>query len=105
RHGGSGMKLRMLFAKTALAALGWKLTGQAPQARSYVVLGAPHTTNWDFFFIFLTSWGFGTRFCWVGKEELFRAPLGGFFRALGGVGVKRSGTNNTVDSLVRRFAD
>ncbi len=35
--------------------LGWKCKGQTPEAKKFVILAAPHTSNWDGFFLILAA--------------------------------------------------
>ena len=82
---------------------GWRVDGQLPDLPKYVVVGAPHTSNWDFVFFL------GLVFClrgdvrFMGKAELFRPPFGGFFRWCGGYPVDRSKSQGLVDQMVEAF--
>ena len=85
--------------------MGWRIQGAFPAAiPKYIVIVAPHTSNWDFFIGVLgrsiTRMGFAR---YLGKKELFRAPFGWFFRALGGYPVDRSRHTNLVDAIVEIF--
>jgi 1-acyl-sn-glycerol-3-phosphate acyltransferase len=82
-----------------LTVFGWKRAGQVPRARNMVIIAAPHTTNWDFIFLLATAYSFGISINWLGKDSLFRSPLGPIIRFLGGVPVDRSKRNNLVQSL------
>jgi 1-acyl-sn-glycerol-3-phosphate acyltransferase len=68
-----------------------------------VVIGAPHTSNWDFVFGIAFLFSAGVNFCWMGKQSLFHAPWGFFFRRLGGIAVNRSVSGNQVASAIRVF--
>lgn len=96
-------RMKRAIALGTLRLCGWRLTGERPEHPRYIVLGTPHTSHWDFFFIFLVAWGNGLDFKWVGKQELFRGPLGWFFRFTGGIAVDRSRSTNMVDSFVALF--
>jgi 1-acyl-sn-glycerol-3-phosphate acyltransferase len=89
------------LARLALKLLGWKTIGTAPTVPRFVIIAAPHTTNWDFLYALLLSADLGMRIKWVGKEALFRFPFGGIMRALGGIGVDRSARHNYVESTVQ----
>jgi len=82
---------------------GWTLTGRAPRSRRCVILGAPHTSNWDFIFFLGTTHAFGLRPAFMGKDSLFRWPLGRFMREMGGVPVIRSSSQNYVEQIVAEF--
>ncbi len=96
-------KFKRTLALGVLRLMGWRLTGTRPELKRFIVLGAPHTSNWDFFFSVLTGWGYELDFRWLGKKELFRFPLGIFLEALGGIPVNRSRSTNLVDSMVQIF--
>ncbi|VAW66245.1 Acyltransferase family protein [hydrothermal vent metagenome] len=36
--------------------MGWQLDERQPEARRYVLIAYPHTSNWDFFFAMLAKW-------------------------------------------------
>lgn len=74
-----------------------------PPSKKYVLIGAPHTSNWDFVVGLLALWALGIRARWLGKKELFRPPLGLLMRLLGGIPVDRSRRNNLVDQVVEVF--
>lgn len=81
----------------------WQIVGQFPDLPKYVVVGAPHTTNWDFFYSLLLKGATGVDLHWVGKDSLFRWPLGSLMKWLGGIPVNRRSRNNFVDQMVALF--
>lgn len=83
-----------------LRLLRWRITGSFPAAPKYLVVGAPHTTNWDFMFMLLLRGATGVNLHWVGKDSLFRWPLGGFLKRLGGIPVNRRIRANFVDQII-----
>lgn len=79
---------------------GWKVVGKIPDdLKKFVMVVAPHTSNWDFFVGLgaRSVMGVDTRF--AGKKELFRFPFGWIFKKLGGYPVDRSKKNNFVDAV------
>jgi 1-acyl-sn-glycerol-3-phosphate acyltransferase len=91
--------LAQLLGRLVLSVFGWRKAGQVPSARNIVIIAAPHTTNWDFIFLLAAAYSFGISVNWLGKDSLFRSPLGPILRFLGGVPVDRSKRNNLVQSL------
>ncbi|MGV0034353.1 MAG: 1-acyl-sn-glycerol-3-phosphate acyltransferase [Candidatus Azotimanducaceae bacterium WSBS_2022_MAG_OTU7] len=91
--------LAHLMGRLVLSVFGWQKAGQVPDARNMVIIAAPHTTNWDFIFLLAAAYSFGLSINWLGKDSLFRTPLGPILRFLGGVPVDRSKSNNLVQSL------
>ena len=92
-----------VVAKAVLWLLGWRLVGEIPAHRRAVVIGYPHTSNFDFPMMLLLSWALDSRFHWVGKVELFEGPLGWLFRALNGIPIHRNSRTDTTTQLARRF--
>jgi 1-acyl-sn-glycerol-3-phosphate acyltransferase len=83
---------------------GWKIVGPIPTIPKYLIVVAPHTSNWDFLVGVLFrryTKGFDPKY--LAKKELFVWPLGYLFRGLGGFPVERSANTNFVDSLVNVY--
>ena len=93
------------FTRFALKLLGWKAIGTAPVVPRFVIIAAPHTSNWDFLYALLIAADIGMRIKWVGKKQLFRFPFGGIMRGLGGIGVDRSARHNYVESVAQLLSD
>ncbi|WP_193161598.1 1-acyl-sn-glycerol-3-phosphate acyltransferase [Microbulbifer hainanensis] len=96
--------LRQL-ARLLLKLHGWRVVAdqQALKLKKYVLLGAPHTTNWDGYYFILTALKLGLVPQWMGKDKLFKFPLGGTMRWFGGIAVDRSKSNNLVEATVEQF--
>lgn len=91
------------LSRAILRLAGWEITGSFPNLPKYVLVGAPHTSNWDFPLAMLLMFASGVRFSWIGKDSLFRWPLAGLFRRLGGIPVKRESSSNFVSQIVEAF--
>lgn len=74
-----------------------------PDLPKFVIIVAPHTSNWDFLVGLAVKWALGVDARWLGKHTLFIPPLGWFMRAIGGVPVDRSNRQNLVEQSVREF--
>jgi len=83
---------------------GWRIEGELPSSRRYVLIAAPHTSNWDFLHLLSLAWSRGLRVAWMGKHTLFRGPMGPLMRALGGVPVNRLRRNDLVAEMSALFA-
>lgn len=83
---------------------GWRPEGRLPDIPKMVLLGASHTSNWDFLVFVGTVDAVGRKVRFIGKHSLFRWPLGKFMRALGGVPVDRSASRNLVSQIAEQFA-
>lgn len=91
-------------ARRILQALGWTLRYDDPGTRRYVLIVAPHTSNWDFPLGLLAAWGMDLKANWMGKHTLFKGILGPFFQALGGIPVYRGDASDMVRQMADRFA-
>ena len=95
--------MKKLIGRVALWLGGWEIDGAPPTAPRYVLIAFPHTSNWDFIWVLAFAWAMDVEISWMGKEEIFRWPFGGFMRRLGGIPVRRKARANQVDQLVERF--
>lgn len=85
-------------------ALGWRIEGRLPDIPKMVVIGAPHTSNWDFFLFLAAIHHFGIKVKFLGKASLFRWPFGFMFRKVGGIPVDRSKPGGLVGQVAAAFA-
>ncbi len=97
-------RIRYWLGKLYLWLCGWTLQGPKPPYKKYLILAAPHTSNWDVPLMLAMSYVYGIRVSWIGKHSLFRGPLGPLMRLLGGVPVDRRAAHNAVEQLVDEFA-
>ena len=91
------------IAKFIFKILGWKIIGDLPEVKKYVLIAAPHTSNWDFPLGLLAKFSIKLKLNYLGKGALFDSPFGWFFRALGGIPVYRKQKLNMVDQMVEQF--
>jgi 1-acyl-sn-glycerol-3-phosphate acyltransferase len=82
---------------------GWSVEGSAPQPRKFVVIAAPHTSNWDFLYFIGAADGLNLDLSFMGKDSLFRWPWGRMMRDMGGIPVDRSHSTNMVDAMIAEF--
>jgi 1-acyl-sn-glycerol-3-phosphate acyltransferase len=84
---------------------GWRIQDDRPAGlERYIVVVAPHTSNWDFFVgLAVRSLARMGDVKYLAKNSLFKPPFGWIFRALGGYPVDRSKHNNLVDAVVAMF--
>ena len=94
-----------VLCRLILRLLGWKTDITLPDTPKYVIIGAPHTSNLDFFLMLLLMGISGLQLNWVGKDTLFRKPIGSVMRKLGGVPVNRRLSNRFVDQMVAAFKE
>ena len=80
---------------------GWRVEGQLPDLPKFVLIGAPHTSNWDFVLFLAVIFSLRANVRFMGKAELFRWPIGWFFRYCGGVPVDRKKSTGLVEQMVK----
>ena len=91
--------LSWLFLRLA----GWKMIDPAPDLPKFVLIGAPHTSNWDFVLTLAYAFVYGKRVFWMGKNSLFKFPFNRFFRWMGGIPIDRSKAHGVVAQTVEKF--
>jgi 1-acyl-sn-glycerol-3-phosphate acyltransferase len=82
---------------------GWTVQGTAPMPRKFVVIAAPHTSNWDFLYFIGAADGLNLDLSFMGKKSLFRWPFARMMRDMGGIAVDRSKSTNAVDAMIAEF--
>lgn len=94
--------LKKQIAKSLARVFGWKILGSLPQdIEKIVLIGAPHTSNWDFFTMLSIAWFNGLNICWLGKESLFSNQMKRrFFQFMGGIKVIRNRKDDAVQTIV-----
>lgn len=90
-------------AKILLSTFGWRTVTEQEPPDKFLVLGAPHTSNWDFPIALLAFKAMGLRFSWVGKHTLFSGPAGPIMRKLGGIPVNRRVRGGFLEAMVNAF--
>lgn len=92
------------IAKWLVAMLGWKVVGSLPPEPKVVVIGAPHTSNWDAFYAILAKIVLKAPLKWLVKDSLYNSPLKPILKWGGAVPITRKGNQNVVDQVVAMFA-
>lgn len=95
--------LLRLLAIGLLKLIRWRSIGEPPACRKFVLIGAPHTSNWDFPIMLLVVLKLRLRLYWMGKKSLFPFPFANLMRWLGGIPIDRSRSHNTVDQIVELY--
>lgn len=92
-----------LIGDAILKCIGWKVTGQLPNEQKVVLIGAPHTSNWDFVIAMAAMLSVGLRFSWMMKKEAFFFPFGLLWKAMGGVPIDRKSKNDITTQMADWF--
>ena len=99
----TGGPISRTVGRLALRVLGFRVEGSIPNLPKFVLIVAPHTSNWDF------PVGIGAKLAlaldamWFGKDTIFRFPFGRILRAVGGMPVDRSASNDVVQQVTAEF--
>lgn len=91
------------FTRFIFTLAGWHTEGELPNEPKFIVVGAPHTSNWDGLLLVFYATIHRARMQWLGKHTLFRFPFGWLMRLAGGVPINRSTTKNAVEQAVQVF--
>ncbi|HRZ17314.1 MAG TPA: 1-acyl-sn-glycerol-3-phosphate acyltransferase, partial [Candidatus Hydrogenedentes bacterium] len=92
-----------LWARVFLGLIGWKKEGELPDIPKFVMIAAPHTTNWDLPVMLALGFLMRAKLFWMTKESVFRWPFRGFLVWLGGIPIDRSKPNGVVGQCVDLF--
>lgn len=91
------------IGRAYLGLAGWRIEGAFPADPKYVVIVAPHTSNWDFPLGVAVLFAVELRISWLAKHSMFVFPFTTFFRWLGGIPVNRNASHGVVGECVRAF--
>ncbi|MDC1105428.1 1-acyl-sn-glycerol-3-phosphate acyltransferase [Prolixibacteraceae bacterium] len=95
--------MKRSFCKLLIRILGWKVIGSKVEDKKCIIIGAPHTSMWDFVI------------CWIGyntlgnnpnvmiKSEFFFFPIGPFIRWMGAIPLNRQKGSNSLKQIVKTF--
>lgn len=87
-----------------MKALRWTILGDLPDTPRFVLIVAPHTSNWDFVVALLADLALDMDAAWMGKHTIFVGPFGRWLHGLGGIPVIRHAAHNVVAQMVSEFA-
>ncbi len=92
-----------IFFRFLLKIGGWKGVGGELPDDKCIVIGVPHTSNWDFFWSWVFYKSVGGQANFLVKKEAFFWPVGYLIRKMGGVPIDRSKGANVVMQVVGEF--
>lgn len=85
------------LGRVALRLGGWRMVGAFPDIPKLVLIGAPHSSNWDGFWGLAAKMALGLDIRILGKDSLFRVPLlGVVLHRFGVIPVNRSAAQGVV---------
>lgn len=92
-----------IIGRLLLRLMGWKMVGELPTDKKYIVIVAPHTSNWDFVICLCARFATGVKINFLAKQQLFFFPLGSIFKVIGGAPVDRSKKGNKVEQVIALY--
>jgi 1-acyl-sn-glycerol-3-phosphate acyltransferase len=96
--------IRKTMGHSLLRVMGWRFEGNKPEGfDKFVIVAAPHTSNWDLPLMLACAYISDTDISWLGKHTLFRSFGGPFFTWLGGIPVDRTASRGMVQQVVDVF--
>ncbi len=98
------------ISKLIFTLCGWKVNYSVPKGvNKCVLIAAPHTTNWDAFYLRFGMWILDIPMKFTIKDDWTKFPFGGAVKRLGGIGIDRSGNSSRkvsyVDQMVNIIKD
>jgi len=85
--------------------IGWNAKGEETTIKKFVLIGAPHTSNWDFPLMLMVVLKLKLSVFWMGKHTLFPFPFAGLMKWLGGIPINRSASHNVVRETVKHYKE
>lgn len=98
-----GNRLTRWIGNIILKSMGWTLHGELPNLKKAILIGGPHTSNWDLPLAMGSMLSIGFKFSWMMKKEAFFWPLGGLWKALGGIPIDRKAQTDVVGQIKEFF--
>ncbi len=95
--------IKRWIGEAFLRVAGWKTEGERPSIDRYVIIAAPHTSNWDMPLMLAMAFVYDIPVRWMGKHTLFKAPFEPFFKALGGIPIVRHRPGGVVGQMIEHF--
>jgi 1-acyl-sn-glycerol-3-phosphate acyltransferase len=92
------------LALRVLGLLGWRLDIHLPDEPKFVVLAAPHTSNWDGVLAILTMLAMELRMGLFIKHTAFSGVMGGILRKVGAIPIDRSAPGGIVGQTIDAFS-
>lgn len=89
------------LGRAAMRLTGWRFVGALPEIPKYVLIVAPHTSNWDFPVGATAMFALDLDARWFMKASMFRGPFDRLFRGMGGRPIRRETSEGVVSELAR----
>ncbi|MFC3552409.1 lysophospholipid acyltransferase family protein [Lysobacter cavernae] len=94
------------LGRTLLRLGGWRMVGEFPDIPKLVLIGAPHSSNWDGIWGLLVKMALGLDIKILGKDALFKVPvMAHFLHRLGVIPIDRSAAHGVVGQMTATIRD
>jgi len=93
----------VLAGKALLKAMNFTFKGAPPDVDKFVIIAAPHTSNWDLPLMLACAYVSNLKISWLGKSTIFRGIGRPFFSWLGGVPVDRTASTGMVAQVAEIY--
>ncbi len=100
-----GNRFSRALGRGLLRLIGWRVAGELPAQKKLMVIGAPHTSNWDFLVASFALLALGLKASVMMKQEAFVWPLKGLFSAMGFIPIDRHKAQDVVGQTVNWYAE
>ena len=101
-----------LFCSIIFRLTGWKVSPKIPaEVKRCIVIAAPHTSNWDFWYAMAGLKILGLKTRYTIKKEWMRFPFSMITRPLGGIAIDRSpkkpgeARKSQTEAMIQLFRD
>ena len=98
-----GNAFTSLLGRLILSLFGWKVTGPLPDVPKAVLIGGPHTSNWDGVVTLAAMVMLRLDGRVMIKDSAFVGPLGSLLRWLGAMPIDRNSARDVVQQTVDRL--
>lgn len=95
-----GHALSRFIGRSFLRLLGWRLEGSIPNLPRMVMIGAPHTSNWDGVISIATLIALGLKASTMIKDSAFKGVMGPILRGFGAIPINRKSPKGVVEQSV-----
>jgi len=97
--------VRYWIGRFGIGLFSWDVTGHLPEGGKYIIITAPHTSNWDFPKGIFALYIMRLKGSFIAKDSLFKGLLGSLMHRLGGIAINRDSPHGVVDQIARRYKE
>ena len=92
--------IRRAVARLIWAVTGYRMRSEPAPTRPTVFIGAPYTSNTDFFLMLAIAFDMDLKIRFLIKDSWFKGPIAGLMRSLGGIPVDRKDPASIVEEIL-----